>query len=125
MKLKLEKMVILSQLICIKIKLIRTVTRGIYWVKLVLNIQIWPKLFQRVRDESHRFAINYHSSLRAKSQTKNILEEIEGVGPKTRAKLLRKFGSLKKIRETSETEIAQIIGEKNAQNVKEFLKNQA
>ncbi len=83
------------------------------------------KLFQRVRDESHRFAINYHSSLRAKSQTKNILEEIEGVGPKTRAKLLRKFGSLKKIRETSETEIAQIIGEKNAQNVKEFLKNQA
>ena len=83
------------------------------------------KLFQRVRDESHRFAINYHSSLRAKSQTKNILEAIEGVGPKTRAKLLRKFGSLKKIRETSETEIAQIIGEKNAQNVKEFLKNQA
>lgn len=83
------------------------------------------KLFQRIRDESHRFAINYHSSLRAKSQTKNILEEIEGIGPKTRAKLLRKFGSLKKIKEASESEIAQVVGEKSAQNVKEFLKNQA
>lgn len=51
------------------------------------------KLFQRIRDESHRFAISYHTTLKRQQSTRSILDEIPGVGPKTRAKLLKKFGS--------------------------------
>lgn len=80
------------------------------------------KLFQRIRDESHRFAINYHSSLRNKSQTKNALEEIEGVGPKTRAKLLRRFGSLKKIQESDVSSLEGVVGPKLAKSIKDSFK---
>ena len=79
------------------------------------------KLFQRIRDESHRFAIAYHSSLRTKTSTKNRLEEIPGVGAKTRAKLLRKFGSIRKIEQASEREIAEVVGEKLATKIKQHL----
>lgn len=79
------------------------------------------KLFQRIRDEAHRFAINYHSNLRTKKQTQNALEKIDGVGTKTRAKLLREFGSLKKIRETPVQELSKIVGEKLAQKIKQNL----
>lgn len=83
------------------------------------------KLIQRIRDESHRFAITYHSSLRAKSQTKNMLEEIEGIGPKTRAKLLRKFGSLKKIKEAEVDELATVTSRTNALRIKQFFTSQS
>ena len=79
------------------------------------------KLFQRIRDESHRFAINYHSNLRTKKQTQNILEKIDGVGAKTRAKLLREFGSVKRIREAPVSEISKIVGEKIAEKIKQNL----
>ena len=79
------------------------------------------KLFQRIRDEAHRFAINYHSNLRTKKQTQNALEKIDGVGTKTRVKLLREFGSLKKIREAPVQELSKIIGEKLAQKIKQNL----
>lgn len=79
------------------------------------------KLFQRIRDEAHRFAINYHSNLRTKKQTQNALEKIDGVGAKTRAKLLREFGSLKKIREAPVQELSKIVGEKLAQRIKQVL----
>ena len=79
------------------------------------------KLFQRIRDEAHRFAINYHSNLRTKKQTQNALEKIDGVGIKTRAKLLREFGSLKKIREAPVQELSKIVGEKLAQRIKQNL----
>ena len=79
------------------------------------------KLFQRIRDEAHRFAINYHSNLRTKKQTQNALEKIDGVGVKTRAKLLREFGSLKKVREASVQELSKIVGKKLAQRIKQNL----
>lgn len=79
------------------------------------------KLFQRIRDEAHRFAINYHSNLRTKKQRQNALEKIDGVGTKTRVKLLREFGSLKKIRETPVQELSKIVGEKLAQKIKQNL----
>ncbi|MFC2754344.1 MAG: GIY-YIG nuclease family protein [Candidatus Nanogingivalis sp.] len=79
------------------------------------------KLFQRIRDEAHRFAINYHSNLRTKKQTQNALEKIDGVGTKTRIKLLREFGSLKKIREAPVQELSKIVGEKLAQKIKQNL----
>ncbi|MBN2364742.1 MAG: excinuclease ABC subunit C [Calditrichaeota bacterium] len=59
------------------------------------------KLLQQIRDESHRFAITYHRKLRDRRSMKSPLDEIDGIGPKRKASLLRAFGSLKKIREAS------------------------
>lgn len=75
------------------------------------------RLFQRIRDESHRFAISYHTVLRKHSQTKNALEEIPGIGPKTRAALLGKFGSVKGVREASGAAIAEVVGAERAARV--------
>ena len=76
------------------------------------------KLFQRIRDESHRFAVSYHTALKRQNQTKNQLEEIPGIGPKTRAKLLRKFGSVKKIIKADYAELQAEIGTKKANLIK-------
>ena len=76
------------------------------------------KLFQRIRDESHRFAVSYHMALKRQNQTKNQLEEIPGIGPKTRAKLLRKFGSVKKIIEADYAELQAEVGTKKANLIK-------
>ena len=78
------------------------------------------KLFQRIRDESHRFAVSYHTALKRQQQTKNQLEEIPGIGPKTRAKLLRKFGSMKKIFEASSEELETEIGRQKTQLIRQF-----
>jgi excinuclease ABC subunit C len=71
-----------------------------------------PSLFlvKRVRDEAHRFAIEYHRELRGKAMTASILDEIPGVGPGRKKALLRAFGSLKKLREASAEEIAAVKG---------------
>ena len=76
------------------------------------------KLFQRIRDESHRFAVSYHMALKRQNQTKNQLEKIPGIGPKTRAKLLRKFGSVKKIIEADYVELQAEVGAKKADLIK-------
>ena len=51
-------------------------------------------LLQKARDEAHRFAINFNRQKREKSYTKTVLEEIPGIGPKTRQTLLQKFGGI-------------------------------
>ena len=79
------------------------------------------KLFQRIRDESHRFAVSYHTALKRQQQTKNQLEEIPGVGPKTRAKLLKKFGSINHIRNAPLTDLEKIIGKELAKKIKLML----
>lgn len=79
------------------------------------------KLFQRIRDESHRFAVAYHSTLRTKNQNSNQLEQIEGVGKKTRIKLIKEFKSLSKIKLASKEEIAKVVGEKMADKIKRNL----
>ncbi len=58
-------------------------------------------LVKRVRDEAHRFAIEYHRSLRGKAMTASVLDDIEGVGPTRKKALLRHFGSVKKLREAT------------------------
>lgn len=73
------------------------------------------KLLQRIRDESHRFAVSYHSSLKTKRQTASRLEEFPGIGPATRKKLLRHFGSLKGVQGASHDELAAVIGTAKAQ----------
>lgn len=72
------------------------------------------KLLQRIRDESHRFAVSYHTVLKRKNQTKNELEEIPGIGPLTRKKLIRHFGSLKALKEADIVEIESVIGKAKA-----------
>lgn len=79
------------------------------------------KLFQRIRDESHRFAISYHTVLRAKRQTASRLEEIEGIGPVAKKALLRKFGSVRGVSQATLEELGEVIGEKRAKAVKQGL----
>ena len=65
-------------------------------------------LLQQVRDEAHRFAITYHRQLRGKKMTKSVLDDVPGLGPTRRARLLKEFGSVKKLRELTEPEIVAI-----------------
>ncbi len=67
-------------------------------------------LVQRIRDEAHRFAITYHRGVRSKSGMRSALDEIPGVGPKRKKALLRKFGSVKAIKEATVEEIASTPG---------------
>lgn len=70
------------------------------------------KLLQRIRDESHRFAVSYHSVLKQKRQTNSWLDEVPGVGAATKKKLLRHFGSSKGVQEASESELMEILSER-------------
>ncbi|WP_390174923.1 helix-hairpin-helix domain-containing protein, partial [Staphylococcus pseudintermedius] len=58
-------------------------------------------LLQRIQDEVHRFAITFHRQTRQKTGLRSILDQVEGIGPKRKTKLLRTFGSIKKMREAS------------------------
>ena len=71
-------------------------------------------MLTRARDEAHRFAITFHRKLRQKAGTRSALDNIAGVGPKRRRALLKKFGSVSRIKEASESEIAQVVGHKLA-----------
>ena len=68
------------------------------------------QLVQRLRDEAHRFAINYHRKLRSKSQTFSNMDTIRGIGPKRKRLLLNKFGSIAKLRKATVTDIADVPG---------------
>ncbi len=86
-------------------------TRGIYFNGVELPIDIHSegfKLVTRIQDEAHRFAIEYHKSLRGKTQIKSILEDIPGIGPARRKALMRTFSNLADIANASEEEIAAI-----------------
>ncbi|MFX1502469.1 MAG: excinuclease ABC subunit UvrC, partial [Promethearchaeota archaeon] len=80
------------------------------------------KLIQRVRNESHRFAVRLQKKQRKNRITGSILDDIEGVGPITRNKLLKHFGSVDKIKKAPLEEMSQIIGEKLAKKISLKLK---
>lgn len=79
------------------------------------------KLLQRIRDESHRFAVSYHSVLKTNRQTTSILDDIPGIGQVTKRKLLRTFGSLKGVMQASESDLAAVLGQKTAHKIKKYL----
>ncbi|MBR5102424.1 MAG: excinuclease ABC subunit C [Muribaculaceae bacterium] len=80
------------------------------------------KVIQRLRDEAHRFGIKHHRDKRSKGQTHSILDDIDGIGPKTRDALIKHFKSVKRMREASLEQIAQVVGNSKAQKIIEALK---
>ena len=87
------------------------------------------KVVQRLRDEAHRFGIAHHRNKRSKGQVASALDNITGVGEKTKQLLLRHFKSVKRIKEASEEQLAQVVGPAkaklvfNALNIKPIDKN--
>lgn len=78
------------------------------------------KLIQQIRNEAHRFAITFHRDQRSKNFTKTVLTDIQGVGPKTADKLLKHFGSFKKIMDASDEELKTVAGVNVARLIKEY-----
>ena len=78
-------------------------------------------LIQRIRDESHRFAVRFHRTRRDTSRLASELLRIDGVGEKTAQKLLREFGSLQQLRSTSVEDLAAIVNRAQAERISEFL----
>ncbi|MGN0048974.1 MAG: excinuclease ABC subunit UvrC [Bacteroides sp.] len=76
-------------------------------------------LLTQIQDEVHRFAITFHRDKRSKRQTASELDEIAGIGEKTKTMLLQKFKSLKRIKEASVEELSEVIGQAKAKRLKE------
>ncbi|MBP3451216.1 MAG: excinuclease ABC subunit UvrC [Agathobacter sp.] len=88
-------------------------TRGLYFNNVEIPIDRHGegfKLITRIQDEAHRFAIEYHRSLRSKSQVKSVLDDIPGIGPTRRKALMKKFQSLENIRNASVEELLEAEG---------------
>ena len=82
-------------------------------------------LLTRMQDEVHRFAITFHRDKRSKRQIASALDNIKGVGEKTKSLLLKKFKSVKRIKEASLEELAAVVGTAKAQSIKEGLREDA
>ena len=80
-------------------------------------------LLTRIDDEVHRFTINYHKTLRSKSNISSLLDEIDGIGNKRKKELIKKYGSLKKLKELSLSELEKDLPKKIAENLYIFLQN--
>lgn len=78
-------------------------------------------LLQRIRDEAHRFAISHNRSSRNKKMVKSALDEVSGIGPKNKKRLLTYFGSVDKIKRASLDTLSQVVGDKLAKSLKEKL----
>jgi excinuclease ABC subunit C len=80
------------------------------------------KLLQRVRDESHRFAVTYHSTLKANRQTTSWLDAVPSIGPATKRKLIRTFGSSRGVLQARYEELEAILGENKATILKQYIR---
>jgi excinuclease ABC subunit C len=80
------------------------------------------KLLQRIRDESHRFAVSYHTVLKSKRQTASLLDDIPTIGPATRKKLLKTFGSMRGVTQARDFELEKVIGEKKATILRQYIR---
>ena len=104
-------------------------TRGLYYHNIELPIDTHSegfKLITRIQDEAHRFAIEYHRSLRSKTQVKSVLDDIPGVGPARRKALMRHFKSLQEIRQATVEELMEIpeMNERTAEEIVAFFASQ-
>lgn len=96
-------------------------SEGYYLLSIPHNTNI-VKLLQRIRDESHRFAVSYHSVLKAKRQTASLLDEIPTIGPETRKKLLKTFGSVRGVIQARDMELQKLVGEKKTVILRQYLR---
>ena len=104
-------------------------TRGLYYHNIELPIDTHSegfKLITRIQDEAHRFAIEYHRSLRSKTQVKSVLDDIPGVGPARRKALMRHLKSLEEIRQATVEELMEIpeMNERTAEEIVTFFASQ-
>ena len=81
-------------------------------------------LLTNMQDEVHRFAITYHKKLREKQQSKSVLDEIENIGVKRKSLLLKKFGSIKKIKEATLEQLSQVLGPSTAEKVYDYFRKE-
>ena len=79
------------------------------------------KILQRLRDEAHRFGITHHRKLRSKRNIKSALDDIDGIGPKRKKELIKRFGTISNIRNATMEELMEVIPEKIAEAIKEGL----
>jgi excinuclease ABC subunit C len=101
-------------------------TRGLYYNNVELPIDTRSegfKLITRIQDEAHRFAIEYHRSLRSKAQVKSSLDDIPGIGPARRKALMKNFASIEDIKNASVEELSQVpeIPESTALQIYEYF----
>ena len=81
------------------------------------------KLIQYLRNEAHRFSLAHHRTLRTKSGLHSELDDIPGIGPKSKADLLKKFKSIKRIKEATITELTALLGKSKAQKLNDYIKD--
>jgi excinuclease ABC subunit C len=81
------------------------------------------KIIQQLRNEAHRFGINFHREKRSSEMTKSELDKIYGIGIKTKEILLKKIGSIDKIKKSSFEELEKLIGTKKAEILTRYLEN--
>jgi excinuclease ABC subunit C len=111
---------VLSKEVVLKLRGFSRISGDFTLVDLPNNSNI-VKLLQRVRDESHRFAVSYHSVLKQNRQTRSVLEDIPGIGLATKKKLLKAFGSLGAIKQATKSDIAKVVGNKKANQISKYL----
>jgi excinuclease ABC subunit C len=81
------------------------------------------KIIQQLRNEAHRFGINFHRQKRSSGFTKSDLDEIKGIGDKTKEILLKEFGSVEKVKKASREDLQKLIGDKKASILQSYFKN--
>lgn len=118
----------LSIPVCGMVKDDRHRTRGLFFQEREIPVETDSEgfhLMTRIQDEVHRFAIEYHRSLRSKTQVRSILDDIPGIGEKRRKALMRHFKELEKVRDASVEELAQVdtMNERAAKQVYDFFHN--
>lgn len=81
------------------------------------------KIIQHLRNEAHRFGIEFHRNKRSKGMIKSRLDEIKGIGPKTKELLIKKFGSFEKIKTASPEEMQKVVGPAKTKKIQDFIRN--
>jgi excinuclease ABC subunit C len=81
------------------------------------------KIIQQLRNEAHRFGINFHRNKRSADMIKSDLDQIKGIGYKTKEILLKHFGSVDKIRDAAQSEIEKVVGHSKASLLSGYFKN--
>ena len=92
----------------------------------VVNVDKDSKLFlflTRIQEEVHRYAITYHRNIKSKGALSSILDVVPGIGEVRKKELLKKFGSLKKMKEANIEDLSEIVGKDTAEKLKDYLQN--